>query len=65
MAWRKLASGGVDICVVPGADSGLPLAQPHVQSLAEQFRIRPVRAPERQPPVSGAPARAAQEAIDL
>ena len=40
MAWRDLAEGGVDICFVPGADSGLTLVQPNVQTLAEEFRAR-------------------------
>ena len=40
LAWRDLATGGVDICVVPGADSGLTLVQPNVRFLAEEFRAR-------------------------
>jgi amino acid adenylation domain-containing protein len=40
LAWRDLASGGIDICVVPGADSGLTLVQPNVRILAEEFRVR-------------------------
>ena len=40
MAWRELATGGADICVVPGADSGLTLVEPNVRTLAEEFRAR-------------------------
>jgi amino acid adenylation domain-containing protein len=40
MVWRRLAAGGIDICVVPGADSGLTLVEPNVRTLAEQFRTR-------------------------
>jgi len=40
MAWRELAIGGADICVVPGADSGLTLVEPNVRTLAEEFRVR-------------------------
>ena len=40
MAWRELATGGADICVVPGADSGLTLVEPNVRTLAEEFRVR-------------------------
>ena len=40
MAWRELATGGADICVVPGADSGLTLVEPNVRTLAAEFRAR-------------------------
>jgi amino acid adenylation domain-containing protein len=40
LAWRDLAAGGIDVCVVPGADSGLTLVEPNVRTLAEQFRTR-------------------------
>jgi hypothetical protein len=40
LAWRELADGGIDICVVPGGDSGLTLVEPNVRTLAEQFRLR-------------------------
>jgi hypothetical protein len=44
MMWRTLAAGGIDICVVPGADSGLTLIEPNVHTLAEEFRVRLKRA---------------------
>jgi hypothetical protein len=40
LAWRELATEGIDICVVPGADSGLTLVEPNVRTLAEEFRTR-------------------------
>ena len=45
--WRRLVAGGVDICVVPGADSGLTLVDPNVRTLAEEFRARLERATAR------------------
>ena len=47
LEWRKLVAGGVDICVVPGADSGLTLVDPNVRTLAEEFRARLERATAR------------------
>jgi hypothetical protein len=44
LAWRDLAAGGIDVCIVPGADSGLTLVDPNVRTLAEQFRVRLDRA---------------------
>jgi hypothetical protein len=46
LAWRDLAGGGTDICVVPGADSGLTLVEPNVQTLAKEFQVRLARARE-------------------
>jgi thioesterase domain-containing protein/acyl carrier protein len=40
LAWRQLITGDLDIQTVPGDDSGLMLAEPHVQVLARQLKAR-------------------------
>ncbi len=37
LAWRQLSTGGLEIYTVPGDDSGLMLAEPHVRVVAEQL----------------------------
>ena len=39
LAWRRLATEGLEVYSVPGADSGLMLVEPHVRVLAEQLRV--------------------------
>ena len=38
LLWRKLVAGGLHVFTVPGDDSGLMLAQPHVRILAQQLK---------------------------
>jgi thioesterase domain-containing protein len=44
LAWRQLITGDLDVQAVPGDDSGLMLAEPHVQSLARELKGRIERA---------------------
>jgi len=38
-AWRELATGGLEVYSMPGADSGLMLRDPHVQLVASQLKM--------------------------
>jgi len=38
LAWRQLAAGGVEVCTVPGDDSGTMLEEPHVRVVASRLR---------------------------
>jgi aspartate racemase len=40
LAWRQLITGALEIHTVPGDDSGLMLAEPHVQVLARELKSR-------------------------
>jgi aspartate racemase len=40
LGWRQLIAGDLEIKTVPGDDSGLMLAEPHVQVLAREMKIR-------------------------
>jgi amino acid adenylation domain-containing protein len=40
LAWRQLITGDLEIQTVPGDDSGLMLAEPHVQVLARELKAR-------------------------
>ena len=40
LAWRQLITGDLDVQTVPGDDSGLMLAEPHVQVLARELKAR-------------------------
>lgn len=40
LAWRQLITGELEIQTVPGDDSGLMLAEPHVQILARELKTR-------------------------
>jgi amino acid adenylation domain-containing protein len=40
LGWRQLITGDLEIKTVPGDDSGLMLAEPHVQVLARELKIR-------------------------
>ncbi len=40
LAWRQLITGNLEIHTVPGDDSGLMLAEPHVQVLARELKSR-------------------------
>ena len=53
LAWRQLITGDLDIQTVPGDDSGLMLAEPHVQILARELKARI----EREAAASRLPAR--------
>jgi amino acid adenylation domain-containing protein len=44
LAWHQLISGDLEIQTVPGDDSGLMLAEPHVQVLARELKLRIERA---------------------
>jgi amino acid adenylation domain-containing protein len=37
MAWRELALGGLEVYTMPGDDSGLMLAEPHIRTVAGQL----------------------------
>ncbi len=38
LAWREFTTGGLEVYSAPGEDSGLMLAEPHVQLLAAQLK---------------------------
>jgi aspartate racemase len=40
LAWRQLITGDLEVQTVPGDDSGLMLAEPHVQILARELKAR-------------------------
>jgi hypothetical protein len=37
LAWQQLAAGGLEICTVPGDDSGAMLEEPHVRVVASRL----------------------------
>lgn len=45
--WLELAPGRVEVCVLPGDDSGLMLTEPHVHPLAAKLKERLARARTR------------------
>jgi thioesterase domain-containing protein len=38
LAWQQLAAGGLEICTVPGDDSGAMLEEPHVRVVASRLQ---------------------------
>jgi amino acid adenylation domain-containing protein len=38
LAWQELAAGGLEICTVPGDDSGTMLEEPHVRVVASRLK---------------------------
>lgn len=54
LAWRQLTTGGLEVCTVPGDDSGTMLEEPHVRMVASHLKEHLERAQASPVPLGNA-----------